>query len=147
MKTVIGFLLLFGVHAACLAENKAETFYTQLIRGSDQEMPPDAKWKPVGPKLSKQFGPQFRWKNYWEVNRQSVSILPGKKARLRLNSQREIEIEVRNAEESEIRLFHDGKLVRKSRQALECKMTIMGGGADKIESWFIVVRRDKPTVD
>ena len=147
MKTVIGFLILFGVHAICLADGQAVTFYTQLIRGSDQDKPTQASWKPVGPKLSKQFGPKFRWKNYWEVNRQSVSILPGKTARLRLNPEREIEIEVRNGEPSEIRLFNSGKLVRKSRQALECKMTIMGGGAEEVESWFIVIRRDKPTVE
>ena len=147
MKTVIGFLLLFGIHAACLAENQAETFYAQLIRGSDQEKPGHASWKPVGPRLSKQFGPKFRWKNYWEVSQHKVKVLPGKSARIRLSEEREIEIEVRSGEESEIRLFTGGKLVRKSRQALECKMTIMGGGADKIESWFIIVRRDKPTVD
>jgi len=147
MKTVIGFLLLFGIHAAGLADNQAVTFYTQLIRGSDQDKPAKSNWRAVGPKLSKQLAPKFRWKNYWEVSRQSVDVLPGKSARLGLNGDREIEIAFRGAEETEIRLFNGGKLVRKSRQALECKMIIMGGGSEERESWFIVIRREKPTVD
>jgi len=147
MKSLLGFLVLLGVSAVCLGDGKPVILYAQVIRGTDQKTPAHASWKPIGPKLSKQLCPIFRWNHYWEVNRQKVSVLPGMPARIKLTPQREIEIHLRDAGESEIRLFSAGKLVRKSRQQLESKMTIMGGGWEQAESWFIVVRRDKPTVD
>lgn len=147
MKVLLGFLVLLGVSAACLAESQPVTLYAQVIRGTDQEKPPQAGWKPVGPKLSGRLCPKFRWKHYWEVSRKAVQVQPGKSVRIKATPEREVEIELGGSGESEIRLYTAGKLVRKSRQSLESKMTIMGGGSDESESWFIVVRRDKPTVD
>lgn len=147
MKAVFSFLVLLGVSAVCLAEGQPVTLYTQVIRGTDQDKPPQAGWKPIGPKLSSRLCPKFRWNYYWEVSRREVSVRPGKPIRIRLTPEREIEIELRGTGESEIRLFSAGKLTRKSRQLAKSDMTIMGGGWEEPESWFIVVRRDKPTVE
>ena len=147
MKALFGLFVLLGVSAVCLAEGQPVTLYTQVIRGTDQDKPAQAGWKPVGPKLSSRLCPKFRWNHYWEVSRQAVQVQPGKSVRIKATPEREIEIEVGGSGESEIRLYSAGKLVRKSRQSLESKMTIMGGGSHESESWFIVVRRDKPTVD
>jgi hypothetical protein len=147
MKALVGFFLLLGVSAACLAEVQPVILYTQVIRGTDQDKPPQAGWRPVGSKLSSRLCPKFRWKHYWEVSRRAVNVQPGKPARIRVSPEREVEIELRDSGESEIRLYSAGKLARKSRQSVESHMTIMGGGWDESESWFIVVRRDKPTVD
>jgi hypothetical protein len=147
MKALFGFLVLLGVSAVCLADGEPVTFYAQLIRGTNQEKLPQASWKPVGPKLSGRLCPKFRWSHYWEVNRQALSVRSGKPTRVKLTPKREIEIELRGVGESEIRLYSAGKLVRKSRQPINARMTIMGGGSDEKESWFIVVRRDKPTVE
>ena len=148
MKAVVfSFLVLLGVSAVCLAEAQPVILYTQVIRGTDKDKPPQAGWKPVGPRLSRQLCPKFRWKHYWEVSRQAVSVRPGETARIRVSPDREIEIELRPSGESEIRLYSAGKLARKSRQSVESPMTIMGGGWEESECWFIVVRRDKPTVD
>jgi hypothetical protein len=147
MKALFGFFVLLGVSAVCLAEGQPVTLYAQVIRGTDQDKPAQAGWKPIGPKLSSRLCPKFRWNNYWEVSRKAVQVQPGKPVRIKATPEREIEIELGASGESEIRLYSAGKLVRKSRQSLESKMTIMGGGSDESESWFIVVRRDKPTVD
>jgi len=147
MKPLFSLLVLLGVSAVCLAGDQPVTLYAQVIRGTDQEKPPKAGWKPVGPKLSGRLCPKFRWNYYWEVSRREVTARPGKPTRIKLTPDREIEIELRGTGESEIRLYSAGKLVRKSRQSRESKMTIMGGGWEESESWFIVVRRDKPTVD
>ncbi len=147
MKTVLGVMLFLGVSAACLADPPPLTFYTQLVRASDSDQPKESSWKPVGPKLSRQFCPKFRWKNYWEVDRQTVSVRPGKVTRVRLNAGRDIEIELRGQDESEIRLFTNGVLTRRSRQPIHSSMSIMGGGRENDDSWFVVVRRDKPTLD
>lgn len=147
MKALFSFLVLIGVSTMCLAEGQPVTIYTQVIRGTDQEKPPQAGWRPVGPQLSSRLCPKFRWKHYWEISRQAVNVQPGKAARVRVSPEREVEIELRDSGESEIRLYSAGKLARKSRQSVESHMTIMGGGWEESECWFVVVRRDKPTVD
>lgn len=137
---------LLWFQAWCLAESPGQVFHVQLIRGTDQEQPEQVAWKAVGPKLIKKLGPKFRWKYYWEVSRHEVTVIPDKPARVRLSHEREIEIELHGDAESEVRLYRAGKLVRKSKQMLPAGMTIMGGGGEEAECWFIVVRRDKPTV-
>lgn len=146
MKTVLGFFVMLGMQAMCLGDGLPVTFHAQLIRGTDTEKPAQSTWKPVGPKLSKQLSPKFRWTNYWEVSRRATSVVPGKITRLRLAPDREIELELREAD-YEVRIFNGGKLSRRSRQKLESKMSIMGGGLEEKESWFIVVRQDPPTVE
>lgn len=147
MKTVLGLMLFLGFSVVSHAEEKTVTFYAQLIRASDQDLPQNVSWRPVGPKLSRQLCPKFRWKNYWEVNRHTMKLSSGGKARVKLNAEREVEVELKSPTESEVRLFHGGKLVQKSKQSLESSMSIMGGTRENDESWFVVVRRDKPTVD
>jgi|SRR2546428_9823911 len=141
-------LLLFAVWAlpagALRAERTPIAYYVQLIRGTDQERRQEATWKPIGPKLSSRLSPIFRWKNYWEVNCQAVSVEPGKLSRSRLSDVRDVEIELVNPSEIEIRLYLKGKLMEKSRQLVRTHMGIMGGERTKDESWFVVVRRDKP---
>ena len=46
---------------------------------------------------------------------------------------------------SEIRLYLNGNLVRVSRQSIQSGISIMGGDRETDESWFVVVRRDKPS--
>lgn len=146
MKTVFALLVYLGVSAACFADGQPVVFYAQLIRATDREVQ-EAGWRPIGPKLSNRLCPKFRWKNYWEVSRQTINVQSGKKARVRLNPEREIEIELRGEGDSEIRLFTAGRLVQKSRQSLQSKMSIIGGTRENEDSWFVVVRRDKPTID
>ena len=147
MKNLFVLVVCLGISAACRADSPGVTFYTQLVRASDQDKPMEPHWRPVGPRLSRHLCPKFRWKNYWEVNRQTVNVLPGKVTRVRLNPDREIEIELRGPDESEIRLYTKGILVRKSRQSIQSSMSIMGGMHENDDSWFVVVRRDKPTTD
>lgn len=147
MKIALAFLVLLTMRAMCLGDGLAVPFYAQLIRGTDMQKPGHESWKPVGPKLSKQLGPKFRWKHYWEVNRQAVSVMSGKPTRIRISDDREVEIELRDGTDYEVRLFNAGKLARCSRQKLQSRMSIMGGGLEATESWFIVVRRDPPSVD
>src|SRR6476659_5942316 len=82
MKALFSFFFLLGVSAMCLADDQAVTLYMQVIRGTDHAKPPQSDWKPVGPKLSGHLCPKFRWKHYWEVSRQAISVRPGKTVRV-----------------------------------------------------------------
>src|SRR6185295_12402944 len=85
MKALFSFLVLLGVSTVCLAEAGPVALYTQVIRGTDHDKPPQSGWRPVGPKLSSRLCPKFRWKHYWEVSRQAVNVQPGKAARIRVS--------------------------------------------------------------
>src|SRR5262245_17520586 len=140
-------IVLVGALTTGSGAEETTTFYAQLIRGTDREMPEKVSWKPAGPKLSKQLSPKFRWKNYWEVSRHVIPVQAGKVSRIRLNADREIEIDLRGGKEYEVRLFVKGQLTCRSKQSLQSGMSITGGARENNESWWVVVRRDKPTMD
>lgn len=143
----LSIMVLASAFAGRCETGEATTFYAQLIRGTDREEPEQVTWKPAGPKLSKQLSPKFRWKNYWEVSRLTIPVQAGKVSRTRLNPDREIEIDLRGVKEYEVRLFVKGQLTCRSKQSMQSGMSITGGARENNESWFVVVRRDKPTVD
>jgi hypothetical protein len=126
------------------AGQDATTFYVQLIRGTETTQPPVPGCKQVGPKLAGTFRPVFKWKGYWELNRQQVAVVPGHAARVRLGNGREAEIDLRNPKQRRVSAFQNGQLVERTISPTGEAMTIIGGNHDGKSVWFIVVRRDKP---
>jgi len=86
----------------------------------------------------------FRWKNYCELNRRSIVLGPGGKSRQRMSAQREVEIALTAPREMTVSIYADGKLTRRSKQSVDTIFYIDGGDNNAAQSWFIVVRRDKP---
>ena len=119
------------------------TFYVQLIRGTDDATPPAANAQPAGPALCRRLQ-MFKWKNYWEVERRTVVLDAGGKSRLRMTPHREVEIVLSTPREMVVSIYADGKLTRRGTQAVESAFYIAGGDSEPAQSWFIVVRRDKP---
>jgi len=144
---LLSLMVLLGATTVGARAAEAATFYAQLIRGTDREMPEQVSWKPAGPKLSGHLSPKFRWKSYWEVSRHAISVRPGQVSRVRLNPDREIEIHLRDGNDYEVRLFVKGQLTCCSKQSMQSGMSITGGARENDEAWFVVVRRDKPAVD
>jgi hypothetical protein len=119
-------------------------YYIQLIRGNDSDKPPVPGNKPVGPKLDTQLRAVFRWQSYWEVNREDVKVAPGRKTKVRLSKDREVEIDRAKAGTRRVTAFQNGKALECSTRPLGEAMTLIGGKRDPKSVWFIVVRRDKP---
>ena len=126
------------------ADEGAATFYVQLIRGTDTDQAPVPGAKSVGPKLAGTFRPVFKCKGFWEINRQQVTVSPGKAKRVQLGNGREAEIDLTSAKERRVAAFQDGKLVDRTVMPQGEGMTIIGGSREDKSVWFIVVRRDKP---
>jgi hypothetical protein len=126
------------------AEGGAIRYYVQLIRGTDSDQPPQAESKLVGSRLDGIFRGPLKWKSYWEVCRREVNITPGQKARLRLNSEREVEIDLSRPGKRIVRAFQKGELVDRTVGPVGEAMTLIGGKRDLGSVWFIVVRRDQP---
>ena len=121
------------------------TVYVQTIRGTNEEKPQERTWKRIGPKLSGRLAPIFQWKHYWQVGLTEVRLEPRRPRKIRLSDVRELELELVNGNDVEIRVFQKGKLTRRSRhKARSLDMEIIGGTRDDETSWFAVIRRDKP---
>ena len=96
------------------AEGQPLIYYVQLIRGTDQKHQQEAAWKPIGPKLANRLSPIFRWRNYWEVYCQAVTVEKGKVSRCHLSDVRDVEIALINPSEIEIKLHLKGVVSEKS---------------------------------
>ena len=130
--------------AALATEEPPTTFWVQLVRGSDEDKPPKADAKPIGPKLSQRLRPVFRWKKYWQMNRAEVKVAPGKTAKVRLSDAHEVEIDLKTQGKRIIRFYGDGKLVSALTHPVGESLDIQGGDSKTDSAWFIVVRRDRP---
>jgi hypothetical protein len=143
LLVLLAFLLL-GPGCRPASDEPGLTFHLQLIRGSDQDTPPTSDAKPTGPKLRGRLHSVFKWKNYWELKRDSVVVKPGQKVRKRMSPEREVEIELWDSQRMAVRIFLNGKLTRSRTQPAEGAFDVVGGEKGQDQSWFIVVRRDAP---
>ena len=146
MRRLMVILMLTAVALAdeTRAAAQATTFYVQLVRGTESEQPPVPRCKSVGRKLAQTFGPVFKCRGYWEIERQQIVVSPGQMARVQLGNGRAAEIDLRNPKERKVAAFEDGRLVDRTTMPKSEGMTIIGGKRQDKSVWFIVVRRDKP---
>jgi hypothetical protein len=139
-------LLLTLIFATTLiaATTEKKTLYVQVILGCDQDKPAQPSYKEIGPKLSAKLSPVFRWKHYWETERKKIEFDPTKVTKVALANQRTLEIERLKSGEFEVRLIRRTGLVTKARQPSKGGMAILGGEESSKDSFFVVVRADKP---
>ena len=126
------------------APNSNASFYVQLIHASDADSPPGSHLEPVGPKLQNKLQCAFKWKHYWEIKRDMINVPPGGKVRDRLTSDQAVEIELLPSEKVAVRVYKAGRLVRSRQQPIADAFYVSGAPLGENQSWFIVVRRDKP---
>jgi hypothetical protein len=137
-------LLLIGGPLLRAADAPAVTFFVQLIRGSDEDSPPAPQARLIGARLDHRLHDVFRWKNYWEIKRETVALKTGVKVRKRMSAQRDVEIAWPSARDMTISIYTDGKLTHKQTQSIDTAFCIAGGDRDVSQPWFIIVRRDNP---
>jgi hypothetical protein len=138
------FVSLPRLGAADAATDKV-TYYVQLVRGTDENTPPLPEARRIGPKLAKLFKPVFRWQHYWEIALREVNLARGQKTRIRLSPQREVAIDLTKPGKRMVITYLDGKEFSRDTRPSGDSMTIIGGDKDTRNSWFIVVRHDKPS--
>ncbi len=141
------FIFAFALLALPLlgAEPRTTTYYVQLIRGSDSDTPPSPDSKQIGPKLAGTFGSVFKWKNYWEIAARQVEVPAGQKARVNLNNERAVELDLSQPGKRKVSALRNGEVVASTISPTSEAMTITGGDrGEQHGCWFIVVRRDKP---
>jgi hypothetical protein len=134
----------FAVTGAVRTEERAVTYYVQLIRSRDSEQPPQAESRRVGTRLAGTFGGVLKWKNHWEICQRKAEVMPGRATMVWLSNGREVEIDLRRSGKRTVTAFQSGRLVDRTIVPAGEAMTLIGGDRDQKSSWFIVVRRDKP---
>jgi hypothetical protein len=146
---MIVLLLIFAVLAVPLngrggVDTGKLTFYVQLVRATDRSNAPVPGGRLIGPKLAERIQPVYRWREYWEIDRKMVSIQQGQKARVRLNPEREVEIDLSTPSKRKVTVFFQGRPMVVETQHAGTGMSIAGGDREGNGAWFIVVRKDKP---
>jgi hypothetical protein len=143
MKLLLA-LLLVAAPLARAADVSAVTFYLQLVQGSDQDNPPTPQAHTVGAKLDQRLHNVFRWKNYWELKRETVTLAAGGKSRKDMSPRLQVEVAWPTTDSLMVSIFKDGKLLRRRHESINTAFSIAGGSSNANEPWFIIVRRDNP---
>ena len=118
-----------------------------LVWGTNEPKSPDPKHKPVDPELAKKFNNSpFRWKYYYEVNRQALDIPVGNmKKDVKMSSHCVLDIKNLGKSRIEVTLYGEGKLVSWHREPfLDNWPLILAGSAGNDTSWFVIIRKIQP---
>ena len=128
----------------------------QLIWGTDEAKPEDKNLKEIDPKLADKLRRVFKWKNYFEVTNQNLTLPSQMSKTISMSPKCKLELkrvegEARKNEEGIIvKLFGEGKL--RTTNKIPIKLLQQGeysilAGDDKDkqdDAWFVVLSRGNP---
>jgi len=125
----------------------------QLVWGTNEDKSPDPKHKRVDADVAKRLG-HLKWKNYFQVNQQVVTIPSRKTQRIKLSPQCEIDITELEGPRVEVKVYgrtaeaaaknEPFKWVHKHTEQLTKDQLLVFAGNDKNDcAWAIVVKRLK----
>jgi hypothetical protein len=138
----LALLMCGAVHAQTM---KVEA---QLVWGTDDAVSPNPKHHPIDADLARRLQKApYRWKNYFEVNRQIVEVRVGE-TKTNIPMSKRCTLDIKNLGENrvEVKLHGDGKPVSTHRESLAKNgMFVLGGDAGNQTAWFVTIRkRDEP---
>ncbi len=120
-----------------------------LVWGTDQTNSPDPKHIPVDAVLARKLGRSpYRWKYYFEVNRQNL-VIPQASNLTNIVVSKHCVLDISNlgTNNIEVKLYGQGKLVSTHDEKLtENWPLILAGPAGNQTAWMVVIRRIKPVV-
>ena len=111
----------------------------QLVWASNDEKSPDPLHKELTGGLAKKLADRYRWKKYFEVNSQSISVdSTGKK--VTLSPQCVVYLKNLGGSRVEVTLEGKGKPQVKSIDVIKpTEPLIIGGDAPNSTAWFVVI--------
>src|SRR6266403_5457622 len=113
-----------------------------LVWGTNDPKSPDPKHKAIGAALARKLSKSpFRWKNYFEVNRQMVVILPEKeKAGIKMSDNCALDIKNLGDSRIETKLYGKSKLLEIRKDPLPKDWPlILAGNAENDTAWLVVI--------
>jgi len=131
------FSLLLLVSQAQAAELKIEA---RLIWGTNDEKFSDPKCKPVDAATGNKLSKVFKWKKYFEVNRQTAIVPSLRNKQIKMSDLCTIDIKELDGPKVEVTLIGEGKKVNKTTYPLSKgeSFTIAGDCKDGT-AWFVLI--------
>lgn len=115
-------------------------FQAILIWGTNSDKPSDPKLKEVDANFVEKLKKIFKWNHYFEVNRHSASVADTKSEKFKLSEKCEVEIKNLGKAMIEVKLYGEGKLVRKVTHPMPPGESLVLAGDDKNDTaWFILI--------
>jgi hypothetical protein len=116
----------------------------QLIWGTNDPQSPNPKHKEIDVHLAKKLSKSpYRWKNYFEVNRQIESI-PVTQTRKNIKMSEHCTLDIKNLGDGrvEVTLHGDGKPVSRHVEPLQNDWPlILAGNAKNDTAWLVVIKK------
>ena len=115
----------------------------QLVWGTDTVQ---SKHKPIDEATARGLRKSFRWKNYYEVNRQSVNVsVSGTKIHAKMSDHCALDLQHLADGNLEVKLFGDGKLVSTHREKMSTGWkTVLAGDAQNDTAWLVIIKKVEP---
>ncbi len=146
---VLVLLGLFPHHPLYAADPKDVKLVAQLVWATEHPKPKQ-EMKELDRKLSDKLRKMFKWKNYFEIDRQSFDVPPTGTRKIKMSSKCELELQQLDSATLEVKLYGEGKLVKTIRQPvhpLQKGEYAAIGGDDKDsygDAWFVVLSAPTP---
>jgi|HubBroStandDraft_6_1064221.scaffolds.fasta_scaffold246989_2 hypothetical protein len=116
----------------------------QLIWGTDEEKSPDSRHKAIEDDLSRKLSKSpFKWKHYFEVNRQLVALPLGEaKNGVKVSSHCAIDLKSLGKDKIETKLYGKGKLLSTHKETVKKDWPlILAGNAENETAWLVVITK------
>ncbi len=112
-----------------------------LVWGTDEAKPAGKSLKEVDAKLRDRLANVFKWKNYFEVNRQTATLPSLAKVQtLKLSDECSVEVKLLPENTAEVKLMGKGKALVTRRHSLAKPDALVLAGDDKNKTaWFVVL--------
>jgi hypothetical protein len=118
-------------------------FEARLIWGTNDPETKDPDLKECDPKLVERLKKIFKWKHYHKVNAIEFCVPQGGSKRIALSEKCEISVRDLNQPMVEVKLYGEGKLVKRITQAaIEC--LVIAGDDKNDTAWFVVLTPTPP---
>jgi hypothetical protein len=143
-RVPLGGIILLGLLCACsvlVRSGSAElNLQAQLVWGTNKEKPDDPKLKEVDLSVAEKLRKVFKWKNYFEVKRQNLTVAPGTPKKIKMSDECEIEVQNLGNASIEVKLYGKGKLaVRKTQKISPNELLVLAGDDKDDTAWFLVL--------
>lgn len=142
-------LATLGHFTQAQAEPKEVKLKAQLVWATDHPKP-KPEMKELDAKLSEKLRKMCKWKNYFEINQQTVSVPSTGTKKVAMSPKCEIELKQVDDANVEVKLYGEGKLVKTIHQPLKPlqKGELAAIGGDDKDSygdaWFILLSAETP---
>jgi hypothetical protein len=134
-------LALLGCVASTAVQAAERKLEAQLLWGTDDAKSPDPNHKPVDGVLDKKLKSiPLKYKHYFEVKRQGFTINDKEYTRVEMSKQCYIEVKDKGENRVTVKLFGEGKWVKRLDSPLPKGETMAIAGDDKNgTAWLVVV--------